>query len=102
MVISRGIHKPAAEMPELLEFKAQIEGLYGPASLTEIGSTSMTPTYARSEEGFIPDLMGQPPMRSEIPDGSMTKVIENYQPCVFHTYVDSRVRWTSPGRAGNP
>jgi len=56
MVISRGIHKPAAEMPELLEFKAQIEGLYGPASLTEIGSTSMTPTYARSEEVSSPIL----------------------------------------------
>ncbi|MCJ1901620.1 hypothetical protein MR829_14705 [Paracoccus versutus] len=31
LVISRGIQKPAAEMPELLELKAQIEGLYGPA-----------------------------------------------------------------------
>ncbi|MCJ1901621.1 hypothetical protein MR829_14710 [Paracoccus versutus] len=51
----------------------------------------MTMTYAWGEDGFIPDLMGQPPMIFEIPDGSMTKVIENYQRCVLHTYVDSRV-----------
>ncbi|WP_313349152.1 hypothetical protein [Paracoccus sp. (in: a-proteobacteria)] len=92
MVIERGIQMPAAEMPELLELKAQIEGLYGPASLTEIDSMSMTLTYAWGEDGFIPDLMGQPPMPFEIPDGSMTKIIDNYQPCVFHTYVDSRVQ----------
>lgn len=56
MKISRSIRQPSGELPEPLELRAQIEGLYGPPSRAEIDGLSMTLTYAWSIEGFIADL----------------------------------------------
>lgn len=56
MKISRSIRQPSDELPEPLELRAQIEGLYGPPSRAEVNGLSMTLTYAWANDGFIPDL----------------------------------------------
>ena len=56
MAISRIMRQPSDTLPEPLELKAQIEGLYGPPSRVEINGRTMKLTYAWSTEGFIPDL----------------------------------------------
>lgn len=56
MKISRSIRQPSDELPEPLELRAQIEGLYGPPSRVEIDGRSMTLTYAWANDGFITDL----------------------------------------------
>lgn len=56
MAIHRSMRQPSDELPEPLELKAQIEGLYGPPSRVEIDGRTMTLTYAWSTDGFIPDL----------------------------------------------
>lgn len=56
MAIHRSMRQPSDELPEPLELKAQIEGLYGPPSRVEIDGRTMTLTYAWSTEGFIHDL----------------------------------------------
>ena len=56
MAIYRSMRQPSDTLPEPLELKAQIEGLYGPPSRVEINGRTMKLTYAWSTEGFIPDL----------------------------------------------
>lgn len=56
MAIYRSMRQPSETLPEPLELKAQIEGLYGTPSRVEITGRTMTLTYAWSTEGFIPDL----------------------------------------------
>ena len=56
MAIYRSMRQPNDDMPEPLELKAQIEGLYGPPSRVEIDGRTMKLTYAWSTEGFIDDL----------------------------------------------
>lgn len=56
MAIYRSMRQPSDNLPEPLELRAQIEGLYGTPSRVEINGREMTLTYAWSTEGFIPDL----------------------------------------------
>jgi len=56
MAIHRSMRQPSEALPEPLELKAQIEGLYGPPSRVEIDGRTMKLTYAWSTEGFIEDL----------------------------------------------
>lgn len=56
MAIHRSIRQTSDELPEPLELKAQIEGLYGPPSRVEINGRTMTLTYAWSTDGFVEDL----------------------------------------------
>jgi len=56
MAIYRSMRQPSDDLPEPLELRAQIEGLYGTPSRVEINGREMTLTYAWSTEGFIPDL----------------------------------------------
>lgn len=63
--ITRQLRQPSAELPKPLELKAQLEGLYGPASRAILRGTRMELTYAWSTEGLIPDLDRAAPLVHE-------------------------------------
>lgn len=56
MAIHRSMRQPSDTLPEPLELRAQIEGLYGAPSRVELDGRTMKLTYAWSTEGFIADL----------------------------------------------
>ena len=84
MAIHRSMRQPSDELPEPLELKAQIEGLYGPPSRVEIDGRTMTLTYAWSTEGFIPDLDAVGTLTHEETDtfgGRERTTISEYELC---------------------
>jgi len=84
MAINRSMRQPSETLPEPLELKAQIEGLYGPPSRVEIDGRTMTLTYAWSTEGFIPDLDAVGTLTHEETDtfgGRERTTISEYELC---------------------
>ncbi|WP_341365431.1 hypothetical protein [Yoonia sp. BS5-3] len=84
MAIHRSMRQPSETLPEPLELKAQIEGLYGPPSRVEIDGRTMTLTYAWSTEGFIPDLDAFGTLKHEETDtfgGRERTTISEYELC---------------------
>ena len=84
MAIHRSMRQPNETLPEPLELKAQIEGLYGPPSRVEIDGRTMTLTYAWSTEGFIPDLDAVGTLTHEETDtfgGRERTTISEYELC---------------------
>ena len=60
LALFRVLKRPTEDLPEPAALKAQLQELYGPPSLVRIRGHTMILSYAWSNEGFIPDLEGQP------------------------------------------
>lgn len=60
LALFRVLKRPTEDLPEPAALKAQLQELYGPPSLVRMRGQTMTLRYAWGNEGFIPDLEGQP------------------------------------------
>lgn len=65
LAIHRSIRQPSDSLPEPLELKAQLEGLYGPPSRIKFQYNEIVLLYAWGEDGFIAGLDGRDPLIHE-------------------------------------
>lgn len=75
--VQRTFREPNENLPEPAAILAQLEGLYGPPSQR----TGEGATWAWGEDGFIPDLDGQPLHEITTIDARGTSKTTQYRPC---------------------
>lgn len=79
--LTRSMRQPTADLPTAQALQAQMEDTYGPPSLAETRSGSVSLVYAWSDAGFIADLDDQTPREITYTTPNGREITDSYLPC---------------------